>query len=1043
MTGNYADALDSLGAPYEGLGFGYGDGVVDNERFGMRNFIYWNWGFGINGFPTQANHFYNYMRGLWKDGQNMAYGGDGFSAETGANLDISADYMFPGDSDPLHWGTEGQPVEAWSEVTAGNQPGDRLFLTSCGPVTFEPGERNELVFGVVWARGENGPESSLQALKEADDRIQALFNNCFEGAGCTDVLATNYDAEALFEANGSCTYLPLVCGEGLPPSYLTNLNEVSFEEEVSPTTFGVLPANVGVVLASGDSVSLVEVDGLPIGLEISTGATWMSGGFVCVPFSGTAAEVGEFNTTWTFAVWSEGVSHPLDLSLVLTVEFDGSDVSDIAFPSVPLTRIEGRGSGRKKLRLSHATEMALLNSESGRLDEVTYEPGYGPLDVFLLNDSNLGHDYELAVTSLQDDNSLPFVLRDLTSGAEVSATLSADENVVNLEALGIAVAYDNPNLPDQSRFAEVLGSDLEHESEEIWWKGVSDQEGESALNWIRSGTYEGDESNPISLVFSDLLDTEGQYENVWDGTWAPYSAVAYTESDVEDIYTGLQYDHIPTVAPTRSSIVRVPQWDQPGATSSVKIVFSSDSAVWTRCPVLEMQPNPTLAQDETGGSGTLQKMNLRRHLSVDKQGLTVPEGGDPFECDLVSGSGMGWFPGYAIDTQTGERLNMAFGEDSWIVSQNGRDMLFNPGPQLTSEPLGSQVYAGGQHWVYVFKNGRHRSGVSNRMPAYDRGEFMMGQLLDPSLVNERRVFRDCAWVGSALSAQNHDWSEPWEEFAFHFDVALPLEEYSPSQPDVDVTDGSSNNWLPLYRFSTANLEGCTDPEAYNFDSSALLNDGSCFGQEEVCEANAQGFLNTQELGIFPSDTLFMNAEGMSFVLVVDGTVSFFDGQELSLASVTVDSVSGLPSELQFSGLEVGQLLTSDVCVEVEGGNLPSCATSTIHLSLQAAFFGSTIPAGSASLPLVICPSENAVEGCTYSGALNFMTSASIDDGSCVYVGCTDPEALNFNPLFSVDDGSCLFDDVGQECVGDIDLNGTVGTSDLLLVLTKFGETCIN
>ena len=43
-------------------------------------------------------------------------------------------------------------------------------------------------------------------------------------------------------------------------------------------------------------------------------------------------------------------------------------------------------------------------------------------------------------------------------------------------------------------------------------EGVSDQEGESALNWIRSGTYEGDESNPISLVFSDLLDTEGQYE---------------------------------------------------------------------------------------------------------------------------------------------------------------------------------------------------------------------------------------------------------------------------------------------------------------------------------------------------------------------------------------------------------------------------------------------------------------------------------------------------------------------------------------------------
>ena len=124
---------------------------------------------------------------------------------------------------------------------------------------------------------------------------------------------------------------------------------------------------------------------------------------------------------------------------------------------------------------------------------------------------------------------------------------------------------------------------------------------------------------------------------------------------------------------------------------------------------------------------------------------------------------------------------------------------------------------------------------------------------------------------------------------------------------------------------------------------------------------------------------------MSFVLVVDGTVSFFDGQELSLASVTVDSVSGLPSELQFSGLEVGQLLTSDVCVEVEGGNLPSCATPTIHLSLQAAFFGSTIPAGSA-LAFGHLPIRKWWKDALIRGALNFMTSASIDDGSCVYVG---------------------------------------------------------
>jgi hypothetical protein len=30
------------GIVYKGIGVGYGDGVVDNERFGMRRFIYHN-----------------------------------------------------------------------------------------------------------------------------------------------------------------------------------------------------------------------------------------------------------------------------------------------------------------------------------------------------------------------------------------------------------------------------------------------------------------------------------------------------------------------------------------------------------------------------------------------------------------------------------------------------------------------------------------------------------------------------------------------------------------------------------------------------------------------------------------------------------------------------------------------------------------------------------------------------------------------------------------------------------------------------------------
>ena len=201
LTTNFSDAVDSLGIPYEGIGIGYGDGIIDNERFGMRRFIYFNWGSGPNTLPTQAGHFYNYMRGFWKNGQRMAYGGDGLSATTGADLDISADYMFPGDTDPFRWGTEGTIVDPWSEVETGNPPGDRLFLQSAGPFTLEPGDYNNITVGMVYARAEGGePFESVKLLRLADDKAQALFDNCFEivsGPDAPDVTIQELENELI------------------------------------------------------------------------------------------------------------------------------------------------------------------------------------------------------------------------------------------------------------------------------------------------------------------------------------------------------------------------------------------------------------------------------------------------------------------------------------------------------------------------------------------------------------------------------------------------------------------------------------------------------------------------------------------------------------------------------------------------------------------------------------------------------------------------------------------------------------------------------
>src|SRR5690606_27779931 len=78
-----ADGIDNeVGVgPGEALdGLGYGDGIEDNERFGMRRFVYYNNSRGQNGDPELAIHYYNYMRVIMKNGQRMRHGVDGLNA---------------------------------------------------------------------------------------------------------------------------------------------------------------------------------------------------------------------------------------------------------------------------------------------------------------------------------------------------------------------------------------------------------------------------------------------------------------------------------------------------------------------------------------------------------------------------------------------------------------------------------------------------------------------------------------------------------------------------------------------------------------------------------------------------------------------------------------------------------------------------------------------------------------------------------------------------------------------------------------------------
>lgn len=160
----------------------FGDGIADNERLGMRRFVYHNnSNAGVPTYmtdPLYAPEYYQVMQGIWKDGTKMIYGGNGHP--TAGGYGPECDFMFPGLSDTCYWGTNGQipngPVK-WTEKTALNNPSDRRGTASTGPFIFGPGDVQEIDLAYAWVRNYSPDDTtgSLIKLNEVVDTIRSRF----------------------------------------------------------------------------------------------------------------------------------------------------------------------------------------------------------------------------------------------------------------------------------------------------------------------------------------------------------------------------------------------------------------------------------------------------------------------------------------------------------------------------------------------------------------------------------------------------------------------------------------------------------------------------------------------------------------------------------------------------------------------------------------------------------------------------------------------------------------------------------------------------
>jgi len=226
-------------------------------------------------------------------------------------------------------------------------------------------------------------------------------------------------------------------------------------------------------------------------------------------------------------------------------------------------------------------------------------------------------------------------------------------------------------------------------------------------------------------------------------------------------------------------------------------------------------------------------------------------------------------------------------------------------------------------------------------------------------------------------------------YAYH---GFTVEDCAPPPPIYGCMNDAYVEFLPQATLDTGmcytpKLYGCTDLEAFNYDSIAntdILTD-SCTHTLELTDLAGNGwagaylqvFQGNNFLGIFTLDDGF------------DTTFTF----ELSILE-PISVKFNITQQSQFTSVQCGYSLYSDE-----------------HVAIDA-------PGGFASplIPFVIVNGmpycgNNCIEktyGCIDETALNYNDSVNTDDGSCYYIaGCTNPNYIEYNADADFEDGSCL------------------------------------
>ncbi len=753
------------------------DTITVTRELGMSSFTYFQRSSDTAPVPPgmqdpttgRPGEFYNLISGRWRDGTPYTASGNGYRTPG-----REVRYAFP--SRP---NLRGPGV--WSACSDNVGEGDRRTIQASGPFELVPGAVNELIIGLPWVPDVQGPCPDMQRLFDADDLAQNLFDNCFDitdGPNAPDIDIVELDQELILiltndgrtsnNANQRYAEVDLLAPNDVSDSlyrfegykvYQLRRPEVS---DLSDPAQARLIFQTDLRNGVGELYNWRRIEnpndpGRPVFEPVAQVESGSVDQGVRTVFKVTTDQFAQANprlrnhTPYYFKAVTYAYNNYRDFDPLVpggsgqarqylegrrnvkTTTGVPRPITDTKLNGLDATgsvrRLDGLGTSRFFLDFAEGERSRIFNNQQG--PQPLYKEGRGPIEARVYNpfvardgvyqvifsDESMGNNtldprgtWRLVKKSDAGD-SLVVADRDFSSLSELA-----------IGKLGFSINLGQVDEPGVNRNGTngCIGGEVEQLTEGPEWYNVIENKsgqlarlsrGDQVFNFAQ--TVVGEDLGASAVA----LDPAQSLVNCFDGEWLPFKLTAYANTRAEPTQGGLSFLTPMLRSNGRAMVDALRLADL----NNVDIVFTKDKSKWSRCVVVEMS-HGSFTQQAVTNQGAANQFEPRKTPSVGKEagpdGNPLPDGSDTL--------GMGWFPGYAIDVETGQRLNIFFGENSAItlegnpayagkvgfdlqpVRLTGRDMMFNPtsdlvaiDPSPAATTLPFNIIAGGHHFVYV------------------------------------------------------------------------------------------------------------------------------------------------------------------------------------------------------------------------------------------------------------------------------------------------------------------------------------------------------